>query len=253
MNILLSNDDGISANGIKYLAAALNEVADVYVVAPHTERSASGHSISLHDALKLNEVRFAGAVRAFEINGTPADCVKLGLKFLEQENVPIDMVFSGINHGGNLGTDTLYSGTVSAAIEGALCGVPGVAVSVNSRNPKHFEPACRMAVRCAKNAYGKLDKTKVLNVNFPDLPEPELAGVKITRLGVREYDDWFEKVINADGESEYIYGGSPKYYYSEDSDIDIIAVQDGYASITPLHFDLTCHDMLDEIKEWELY
>lgn len=250
MNILLANDDGIFAKGIKELAEALSNVADIYVVAPHIERSASGHAITLNEPLKVNEVMFAGAVRAFELNGTPADCVKVGIKMLELENIPIDMVFSGINHGGNLGTDTLYSGTVSAALEGAICEKPSVAVSVNSRAPKYFEPACRLAVNCVKNAYGKLPVTKALNINLPDIPEYKLRGVKFTKLGVREYDDWLERVVKSDGEAEYVYGGTPKYYYNLSDDIDIIAIQDGYASVTPLQYDLTCRGLTDEIKEW---
>lgn len=146
MNILVTNDDGINASGICSLAEALSKVADVYVCAPHTQRSAAGHGITVSKPIEVEERTFARAAKAYAITGTPADCVKIGTKILREQDIKVDMVFSGINLGGNLGTDTLYSGTVSAAIEGSLCGIPSVAVSVNSHEATHFELACELAV-----------------------------------------------------------------------------------------------------------
>lgn len=250
MKILVANDDGIRAEGIYQLVRALSSVADIYVCAPHVQRSASGHSISIGVPLKIEEVPFDYAKLALEISGTPADCVKLGLKVLESKDIKIDMVFAGINHGGNLGTDTLYSGTVSAAIEGAFNGIPSVAISVNSHFPKNFEYACDLAVKTLKRVYGKLDCDTILNINVPDLPTDQLKGLKFTRLGKREYENWFREEKNEAGTNEYWYAGIPIIYENLEEDIDVISMQDGYASITPLHYDLTSHKLLVDLKKW---
>jgi len=198
----------------------------------------------------MREVEFPNAKRAWEMTGTPADCVKLGLKLLSEQGIKIDMVCSGINHGGNYGTDTLYSGTVSAAIEGCICGVPAVAVSVNSHKPLTFEVACDLAVRTVKAAADKIDSNTVLNINVPNLPPSEIKGVKITRLGAREYEGWFEQKENEKGEIEYWYSGTPVVYENLPGDIDVIAMQEGYATITPLHYDLTSYKLIEEVKSW---
>lgn len=250
MNILVANDDGIKAKGIEELVKALSQVAKIYVCAPHTQRSACGHGITIGAAISIKEVTFPNAVMALEITGTPADCVKLGLKVLSHKGIKIDMVFSGINHGGNLGTDTLYSGTVSAAIEGCICGLPAVAVSVNDHHPTYFDTACALAVKTCNAAFGKMDSNTVLNINVPNLPAEEIKGVKITKLGAREYEEWFEPREGAHGATEYWYSGTPVIYEGLDDDIDVISMQDGYASITPLHYDLTSYKLVEEVKTW---
>ncbi len=252
MNILVSNDDGIGAEGIKQLVAALSKVANVFVSAPHTQRSASGHSITIGTPLRMKEVEFPNAALAFEITGTPADCVKLGTKLFRERGIELDMVFSGINHGGNLGTDTLYSGTVSAAIEGCICGLPAVAVSINDHFPDHFELACELAVRACENAFGKINSKTVLNINVPNLPKDKVKGVKITKLGAREYDEWFEPKKDESGEPVFYYSGTPVIYQGLPNDIDVISMQEGYASITPLHYDLTSYQLIEEVKTWGL-
>ena len=250
MNILVVNDDGIKAEGIYRLVETLSQTADIYVCAPHIQMSASGHSISVRDPLEANEVSFDNAVLAFEITGTPADCVKLGLKLLEDKGVNIDMVFSGINHGGNLGTDTLYSGTVSAAIEGCLCKKPSAAVSVNSHHPKHFELACELALKTCLNAYGKMDFRTAININTPNLPKEEVKGVKYAKLGVREYDESFVPKKSESGKLQYWYTGKPVRYEGLSADIDVIAMQESYATITPLQYYLTDNKLLGEIEKW---
>ena len=210
MNLLLANDDGIQARGLKELAAALSEQGTVYIAAPDGQRSASGHSITVSRPVRLTEVPYEGAAGALAISGTPADCVKLGIRYFAAKNIPIDVVFSGINHGGNLGTDTLYSGTVSAAIEGALCGKPSVAVSVNSHQPVYFGGACRLAVQMLQVLKERDLGVTTLNLNVPDLPEEQIKGVRYTRLGMREYDEWFSQEETASGETQYRYGGSTK-------------------------------------------
>ena len=183
MNILVANDDGIQARGIKELAKALSQVATVYVCAPESQRSASGHGITVSKPIIIEEDEFEYAEYALKISGTPADCVKIGMRSLEQKGIKVDMVFSGINHGGNLGTDTLYSGTVSAAMEGSLLGVPSVAVSVNSHEAEYFEYACELAVEAVKKAYDKMSPKTVLNINTPNLPKEEIKGLRFTTLG----------------------------------------------------------------------
>ena len=250
MNILIANDDGIGAKGIKELTRALSQIANIYVCAPHTQRSACGHGITVGKPISMTEVEFPNAKRAWEITGTPADCVKLGLKMIEEEGIKIHMVCSGINHGGNYGTDTLYSGTVSAAIEGCICGLPAVAVSVNDHHPLTFEVACELAVNTIKAVIDKLDANTVLNINVPNLPPSEVKGLKIARLGAREYEEWFEPRKNENGEMEYWYSGTPVVYDDLPEDIDVIAMQEGYATITPLHYDLTSYKLIEEVKKW---
>lgn len=250
MNILLANDDGIGARGIHELAAALSLKADVYVCAPESQRSASGHGITVSKPITVEETEFENAKLAFKISGTPADCVKIGIKMLQQRGIVIDMVFSGINHGSNLGTDTLYSGTVSAAIEGTICGVPGVAVSVNSHEATHFEYACYLAQEACEKVKNIISPDTVLNINVPNLPKEEVKGLKYTTLGKREYKEFFKPLGSVDGKMQYRYTGDPVVYEGLPDTIDVIAMQEGYATITPLHKDLTDYKLMDEIKKW---
>lgn len=252
MNILVANDDGIQARGIHELVKALSEVATIYVCAPESQRSASGHGITVSKPIIIEETEFENAKYAMKISGTPADCVKIGKRFLEKKGIKVDMVFSGINHGGNLGSDTLYSGTVSAAIEGTLLGVPSVAVSVNSHEAEYFEYACELAVEAVKKAYDKMDAKTVLNINTPNLPKEEIKGLKFTTLGPREYKEVFVSVETEDGGTGYMYTGEPVVYDDLPDTVDVIADQDGYASITPIHSDLTDYKLAKEISEWRI-
>lgn len=252
MNILVANDDGIKARGICELVKALATKAKVYVCAPEGQRSASGHGITVSQPISVKEVSFDGAELAFSISGTPADCVKLGIQLMKDRGIDIDMVYSGINLGGNLGTDTLYSGTVSAAIEGNLCGVPAVAVSVNSHQAQHFGLACRLALKMLEEPV-KISPDTVMNINTPDLPEEQIKGVRITTLGRREYMNEFRNPETADdGTKFYTYGGEPVVYSGLPDTVDVVAMQEGYATITPLHRDLTDYRMIEEIKKWRI-
>ncbi len=250
--ILVTNDDGINARGINALVKALSTIADVYVCAPDTQKSACGHGITVAAPITIKEVKMEGAVKAWKISGTPADCVKLAVKKLLQEDIKIDLVYSGINHGPNLGTDTLYSGTVSGAIEGTICGIPSVAVSADSHSPKYFEGCAALALQAAPIALANLDTKTVLNINVPDLPMAEIKGVKITRLGAREYDESFDMRLNPAGQTYAWYSGTPLWYENLSDDIDVVAIQNDYASITPLQFDLTNHQLIEEVKTWGL-
>ena len=275
MNILLVNDDGIDAPGVHKLAEALSEVASVYVCAPHVEQSASGHGITIGKKVRIKEVEFKEAVCAISMEGRPADCVKIGLEVYKDRGVKIDAVFSGFNQGMNLGTDTLYSGTVSAAVEGALCGLPSVAMSISSnfsahRTPDHYDVAMKLAEYAALKI--KNDKTEtisaqkgffgvdfinnnhsLLSINIPDLPAGEIKGIKVVPLGYREYEEWFTATKDEDGNTGYRYSGRPLHIGegTEDSN-DIIANSRGFVTITPLQFDMTNFKKIDSTREeWE--
>ncbi len=250
MKILVTNDDGIQADGIRNLTRSLASVAEVYVFAPDSQRSACGHGITVTVPIEVKKSMVPGAREAWSMSGTPADCVKLGLRILKDENINIDYVFSGINHGSNLGTDTLYSGTVSGAIEGVINGIPSFALSVSAHEPEHFDASCQMALSALKTAAGKIDGGTVLNINLPHVAASELKGVRVTRLGAREYDEYFKVVIMDNGDRAYRYSGTPVIYSGLSDDIDVIAVQDGYASITPLHYDLTNHNLVERVRAW---
>lgn len=247
MNILVVNDDGINSTGFRALVDALAEVADVYVCAPSCQQSAKSHSITLGKAIAVREVKYDGAVKAYEVDGTPADCTKIGLQFMEEQGIKIHMVYSGINLGSNLGRDTLYSGTVGAASEAALAGVHGVAVSADSHQATHFETAKKLAVDVIDKIYGRLDTKIVISINVPDLPEEEIKGVHLAPLGNRFYDDRFYK----NEEGNYELSGKPSGLEIHPGCCDVREVAENYAVITPLQFDFTDYKAMEEIKEWD--
>jgi 5'-nucleotidase len=179
----------------------------------------------------------------------PADCVKLGLDIMEKEGVVIDKVFSGINLGGNLGTDTVYSGTVAAALEGLICGYPSVAVSVNSHAPSHFEMAEELALKAARLDFSQIDSRMMLNINVPDLPKDEIKGVKVTGLGRREYHGEFVEQESDGISRKFTYAGEPVRYDNISCDTnDVGADQEGYAAIVPVHFDLTNYALIERLR-----
>ena len=274
MNILLVNDDGIDAIGLRKLLQAINKEDDVYICAPHTEQSASGHGITIGKIVYIEDVEIEGATAAIAMEGEPADCVKIGLEVYKDRGIEMDIVFAGFNHGMNLGTDTLYSGTVSAAIEGALGGLPAVALSISSNFKAHKEPAFfDVAMKTAEHALKLIKKSmsakesgkelsssefinqnhSIFNINIPDLPEEEVKGVKIVPLGYREYKEWFMSSVDENGRTGYHYSGRPLApgEGTEDSS-DIVANNLGYITVTPLQFDFTNYRALDETKdEWK--
>lgn len=248
VNILVTNDDGIDAKGIKALVEALADLGNVYVAAPDKQKSACGHGITIHEPVMVHDFTFEGAKAAWAVSGTPADCVKLGIGMFVPDT--IDMVFSGINQGGNLGTDVLYSGTVSGAVEGILLGIPSVAVSVNSHTSKDFDAAKKITRNvCKKMMTKELERETLLNINVPCIPENEIKGVQINKLGIREYSESFQERKDPRGRSYYWYAGVPKNVFGAE-ETDVSAIEKGYISITPIHFDLTNYRIINEIRDW---
>ena len=252
MNILISNDDGIDAIGIKKLVEAMGTCADIYVVAPDTQRSASSHALSLRKEITVKEVEFPGAKYALECNGTPADCVKLGLDLLKKKGIHMDAVYAGINLGANLGTDNMYSGTVSAAAEGMLEGIPAVAVSVCSHDATYFEGACKLAVDVLPIALEAKGRLGVISINTPDIPMENIKGVKPARLGTVEYDQVFEEISRGNGTVTYKYTGEPIEIGNHEDDLDVKLINDGYATISAIKYDLNDYAGLKEMEKWEL-
>ncbi len=251
MKILITNDDGIYAKGIYQLAYELQKISDVFIVAPDRQRSATGHAITMHKPLRSKNIKiFDKNFNAWSINGTPADCVKFAIESLLEEKP--DLIFSGINSGPNLGTDVLYSGTVSAAIEGAILGYPSVAVSLASFDDLDYTYAakfcCLLAEKMIKN---ELPKETLLNVNIPNCKEEHIKGVNITRLGVRKYKNSFIKRIDPRGQPYYWLGGEIIDEKIDDQ-TDIYSIKNNYISVTPIHFDLTEFNFIEPLKKWDI-
>jgi 5'-nucleotidase len=240
--ILVTNDDGVHAAGLDALAAALDELGEVYVVAPDREQSAVGHALTLHRPLRVTQV----AERRFAVNGTPSDCVNLAVLGLLPER-PV-LVAAGINHGSNLGDDVTYSGTVSAAMEGTLLGVPSMALSQVEGGAGGFEAAERVArLVAARVLVEGLPAKTLLNVN---VPRGEMHGVRLTRLGHRVYRDKVVQEVDPRGRPYFWIGAGPPEW-QEDEASDIAAIHAGFASVTPLHLDLTHFGALGRMAEWE--
>ena len=247
MNILCSNDDGILAPGLALLADACREVGEVTVVAPDREQSGTSHSLTLHRPLRPAR-RPDGA---FQVDGTPTDCVMLALETLMPERP--DFVFSGVNHGPNMGEDVLYSGTVSAAMEGVMLGVPGVAISFAGGDPEMMASYRDTLVRLIRRITSAEDypRDTLLNINLPRLPAAEVKGLRVTRLGSRFFSDSLTRMKDPWGrEIMWIGGGTITWTGGEDS--DHAAVAEGYISVTPLHMDLTNYSTIEAVRSWRL-
>ena len=252
MRILVTNDDGVQADGLFALFHALSEVGDVTVVAPERQQSATGHAITLHKPLRLTPTTLRDGSAASMSNGTPSDCATLGI--LEAMAGDVDLVVSGINHGPNLGWDIHYSGTVSAAIEAAIIGKPSLAVSVATWDKEvHWEPVARFAAQVAQWLMTHpLPPHTILNVNAPNLPQSDLQGVAVTTQGRRQYVDRIEKRLDPVGRPYYWLGGSlAEEATGAEAGSDVRTVADGKISITPVHLDLTAYALMPSLKEWE--
>ena len=244
MKILVSNDDGYDAPGIAALAAALSSLAEVTVVAPSRNRSATSNSITVDRALSITRADNG----FYFVDGTPADCVHLAVTgFLDFRP---DLVVSGVNDGANLGDDTIYSGTVAAAMEGYLLGIPSIAVSLAARPATRFDTAAQVARDIVERYQTNLPSTQwLLNVNVPNVPYAELKGIRTVRLGRRHQAEPAVKVLNEKGEIEYRVGPVGKAA-DAGPDTDFGSIAEGYASVTPLSIDLTKFDALHLVKAW---
>ncbi len=244
--ILVTNDDGIHAEGLSALKDALSEVWDVVAVAPDRERSATSHSLTLTDPLRVKKL--GGSVMS--VDGTPTDCVLLALNGLLKERP--ELVVAGINHGPNLGEDVSYSGTVAAAIEGTLQGVPAIALSMTGRPPYHFATACSFIVTLVRELVDRgLEPQTLLNVNVPNAPKEKISSVKITKLGRRIYRDLIVEKVDPRGKTYYWIGGNEPTWEG-DENTDFSAVEAGMISVTPLHLDLTDYRRVVDMENWNL-
>ncbi len=248
--ILVTNDDGIYAPGIRALYHAMIRLGEAKVVAPDSERSAVGHAITISDPLRVWEYERNGDFFGYAVNGTPADCVKLGVKAIL--NKKPDLVVSGINQGPNTAINIMYSGTVSAATEGTLMGIPSIAFSIASFKKSDFAFAAEFAIYLSRMVLEKgLPEGTLLNVNIPALPAEEIRGVKITRQGRGRYEEFFDKRVDPWDRNYYWLSGK-KLLLDNESDIDDVAVMENYIAITPIQFDLTDYKVLKNLQKWEI-
>ena len=247
LRLLCTNDDGIHARGLQVLCEAAAGLGRVDVVAPDRQQSASSHSLTLHRPLRSTEVEPG----RHTIDGTPTDCVLVAVNLLLEERP--DFVLSGINHGPNMGEDVLYSGTVAAAMEGTILGIPAVALSYTGGDPERL-PGYRDHVRRLLESLllrEDLPDETFFNVNIPDIPPDDVKGISVTTLGRRVYADTLTRRLDPRGR-EYYWIGSGESRWTGREDSDFRAVRAGYISVTPLHLDLTDFELLTEVRSWSL-
>ncbi len=247
MRILVTNDDGIYAEGLWALVRALSEVCQVVVVAPDREQSAVGAAVTVHQPVRAREINPpVEGVKSYAIEGTPADSVILALKVLVDDE--IDLLVSGINEGSNLGNDVLISGTVGAAIQGYLNGISSIAISVAALTDVHFDVAARLAVVLARAAVAKtMPQGMLLNVNLPNLPLDQIKGVEVAKLGQKSYEDVIQE--GHDGKRKYYWIVRGKRVWQPEEGTDIWALLNDRIAITPLHINLTSSLSYPSIKE----
>jgi len=248
--ILLTNDDGIEAQGIYALYKIFGEVEnfEVKIIAPEFERSAVGHAITVFDPIWVRKEYRDDSFYGYGVNGTPADCVKL---YHELLGAKPDLLISGINRGSNIGENIIYSGTVSAATEGISNGIPSIAVSIDSYIEPDYEFSAKFALEMSQMIFknGELPEKTLLNINIPDLPEDQIKGVKITRQSDAKFKDFFLKRSDPRGRDYYWMDGE-FIEITKCDDSDYCAVKNGYISITPIHYDMTDYNKIEYFKSW---
>ena len=246
MNILVTNDDGIASPALAQLRRVLQPFGKVTVIAPDRNQSAMSQALTLHRPLRLHEV----GEDTYSLDGTPTDCVLFA--FHGQLTTRPDLVVSGINHGPNMGEDVFYSGTVAAAIEGVLQGVPGIAASLVTRKPTDFVEAADVVGNLVRQTLERgLDKRMLLNINIPFRPMTEWRGVRVTRLGSRVYDDTLVRKVDPRGRDYFWIGGEDPVWKPEDG-TDFHAVDAGWVSVTPMKLDLTDATRCADMQDWGL-
>ena len=241
--ILLTNDDGIHSDGLQALERVLREVGDVFVVAPAAEMSGASHSLTLSRPLRIRQID----ERHWTVDGTPTDCVTLALhKILNEDELP-HLCVSGINHGGNLGDDATYSGTVAGALEATILGVPGIAISLVARDHFNFSEAARFALLAVRKIIAEgLPEGTLLNVN---IPQGDIKGVKVTRQGIKNARPVITEHIDPRGKP-YFWIGEQYFTSNAEDGTDYRAIEQGYISVTPLKSDMTDHGALTQIGSW---
>lgn len=250
MKILVTNDDGIYSSGIAALAEALKEIAEVIVVAPSEEQSAVGHGITMKYPLRVTKYFKNGNFFGYAVEGTPADCVKIGIRNIMGESP--DLVISGINHGSNTAINIIYSGTVSAAREASIMDVPAIAISVTNHEVKDFRYAGKIAKMLAlKVREHELPNGTLLNVNVPNFPEEEIAGILVTEQSKAKWDDIYEKRTDPFGKDYYWLTGKLVDVENEKQS-DQLAIKNKFVSVTPIHFDLTDYETFKKMKSWNI-
>ncbi len=251
MRIFVTNDDGIDAEGLMVLRDVMRDFGEVVVVAPDNERSAVGHSITLGEPIRFRKVVRDGELYGYAVSGTPADCVKLG--FSEILTEPVDLLVSGINRGSNLGINAFYSGTVAAALEGALFKVPSVAISVDSYEDVSFRDVGRIARAFLPDILESRKETgwDFLNINIPNLPPEKVAGVRPARMNCSGFEEDFQKHADPRGGTVYwMTGGLTPFQESEED--DTLLVRRGYVTVAPMKVDLTDYDTLEKLRALDL-
>ena len=250
LRILVTNDDGVHSPGLLALQKALHDVGEVTVFAPDHNWSAAGHTKTMHKPLRVNQTTLSDGTPAYTTTGAPSDCVALvTLGILDHRP---DLVVSGINQGANVGHDITYSGTVAAAMEAVISGLPALAISLDSYQSQAFDYAARFAARLVQTVLERgLIFNTLLNVNVPAVPQGEIEGVRITRLGQRIYRDTLVERQDPRGRNYYWIGGKPPSGLPEDG-TDLWALANNYVSITPLHLDMTEYKMIEQLRQWGL-
>jgi len=246
MRILVTNDDGIHGRGLEYLVQALSGLGEIYVVVPDRQRSTTSHSLTLDKPLRIQKLK----EKRFLVNGTPSDCVRLGILGLMEED--LQLVVAGINNGANLGDDINYSGTVGASLEATMLEIPSMAISLVVTGGYHFEVAASFTRSLAEKVVKEgLPRNVYLNVNIPDLPLAEIRGVEITRQGKRIYGKEIQERTDPRGEKYYWISGENLSGIPEEG-TDIAAVEQNKISVTPLSLDRTHYGMIEYLKKWNL-
>jgi 5'-nucleotidase len=247
MRILLTNDDGIYARGLSALYEELSQEAECLIVAPETEQSAVGHAITISRPLMVRRAMKNGSFLGYAVLGTPADCVKIGIKELAEK--PVDLVVSGINRGSNAGINVIYSGTVSAATEALILGIPAIAISLDTHKEADFTYAAKFARKMVRLIINNpIIKSSAINVNIPCLPAEQIKGVCVVRQGKTNIIETFEKRVDP-RENTYYWISAGSASASDAGDTDVASLAAGFITITPLQYDLTRYDLMDILQE----
>ena len=249
--ILITNDDGYQSKGIQSLINAVKDFGEIMIVAPDGPQSGMGHAITVNHSIRCNKTNFHGSLDSYFCSGTPVDCIKMGIYLLNGRKP--DIILSGINHGTNVSTNILYSGTMGAAVEGALEGIPSIGFSLtDSSEDADFSYSEKIVSLITQKVLDKgIKKGTCLNVNIPKVNESSIKGIKVCRQGRAFWKDDFEKRKDPSGKSYYWLKGSFSYKESE-IDTDINYLENNFVTIVPTQYDMTCHNSIRELKQWDL-